>query len=126
MNRRTLSAALQTGNLADAALDFVKAGTARPASEPVAAAVVPAKPTAVEEPPPVAGSLKRRLRMGDDSEGEAEAGLVSLTVRVPRIVPPGLLLASVDRKLKRQRPWTQQEIVAEALTHWLQEHGYLS
>ena len=126
MNRRTLSAALQTGSLTDAALDFVKGGTARPAPEPVAAAVVPAKPIAVEEPPPVAGSLKRRLRTSDDGEGEAEAGLVSLTVRVPRIVPPGLLLASVDRKLKRQRPWTQQEIVAEALTHWLQEHGYLS
>ena len=74
----------------------------------------------------MARSLKRRLRISDDGDPEAEAGLVSLTVRVPRIVPPGLLLASVDRKLKRQRPWTQQEIVAEALTHWLQQHGYLS
>jgi len=126
MNRRTLSAALQTGSLTDAALDFVKAGIARPAPEPVAASIVPAKPAAVEEPCPVAQSVKQRLRISDDDEKEAEAGLVSLTVRVPRIVPPGLLLASVDRKLKRQRPWTQQEIVAEALTHWLQQHGYLS
>ncbi len=126
MNRRTLSAALQTGNLTDAALDFVRAGTARPAPEPVAAAVVPSQLAAVEEPSPTSRNMKQRLRMGDDGEGEAEAGLISLTVRVPRIVPPGLLLASVDRKLKRQRPWTQQEIVAEALTHWLQEHGYLS
>ena len=126
MNRRTLSAALQTSNLTEAALDFVKAGTARPPSEPVASAVVPTQPAAVEEPRPVARSLKRRLQISDDGDPEAEAGLVSLTVRVPRIVPPGLLLASVDRKLKRQRPWTQQEIVAEALTHWLQQHGYLS
>ncbi len=126
MNRRTLSAALQTGSLTDAALDFVKAGIARPASEPVAASIVPTKPAAVEEPCPVVHGVKQRLRISDDDEKEAEAGLISLTVRVPRIVPPGLLLASVDRKLKRQRPWTQQEIVAEALTHWLQEHGYLS
>ena len=66
------------------------------------------------------------VRLGDEAEVEAEANLVSLTVRVPRMVSPGLLLASVDRKLKRQRPWTQQEIVAEALTLWLQQHGYLS
>ena len=126
MNRRTLSAALQTSNLTEAALDFVKAATAKPSVNPVANAAVPTQPAAGEEPPPVARSLKRRLRISEDGEGETEAGLVSLTVRVPRIVPPGLLLASVDRKLKRQRPWTQQEIVAEALTHWLQEHGYLS
>jgi len=126
MNRRTLSAALQTGSLTDAALDFVKAGTPKPPADAVLSAVVPAKPAAVDEPRPMARSAKPRLRIGEESEGEAEAGLVSLTVRVPRIVPPGLLLASVDRKLKRQRPWTQQEIVAEALTHWLQQHGYLS
>ena len=126
MNRRTLSAALQTNSLSDAALDFVKAGSPRPELEPVATAVAPSKPAAVEEPRPAANSVKRSLRIGEDGDAEAEAGLVSLTVRVPRIVPPGLLLASVDRKLKRQRPWTQQEIVAEALTRWLQEHGYLS
>lgn len=126
MNRRTLSVALQTGSLTDAALDFVKAGSPKPPADAVLSAVVPSQPAAVDEPRPVAQSVKQRLRISDDDEKEAEAGLVSLTVRVPRIVPPGLLLASVDRKLKRQRPWTQQEIVAEALTHWLQEHGYLS
>ena len=126
MNRRTLSAALQTGSLTDAALDFVKAGNPKAAADAVLSAVVPTEPAAVEEPRPVANSAKPRFRLGEGSEDEAEAGLVSLTVRVPRVVPPGLLLASVDRKLKRQRPWTQQEIVAEALTRWLQEHGYLS
>ena len=78
------------------------------------------------EPGRAAGVVKPRLHVGGDADVEPEAGLVSLTVRVPRVVPPGLLLASMDRKLKRQRPWTQQEIVAEALTHWLKSHGYLS
>jgi len=126
MNRRTLSAALQTSNLTEVALDFVKAGTAASSVDPVASSAVPPQPAAVGEPPPVGRNLKRHLRISDEGEGEVEVGLVSLTVRVPRIVPPGLLLASVDRKLKRQRPWTQQEIVGEALTHWLQEHGYLT
>jgi len=121
MNRRTLSVALRTGNLPDAALDFVKGTAAKPVAEGV---------TRGSEPPPAedlrsaANLLKRRLQpTGLDT---VETGLVSITVRVPRGVPPGLLLAAVDRKLNRQRPWTQQEIVAEALTDWLRQHGYLT
>ncbi len=123
MNRRPLSAALQTPDLSAAALDFVKGTPTWTSSEPMAVAT--AAPVAeVKEPPSSTNGVKPRLP--SSNEVEAEAGLVSLTVRVPRIVPPGLLLASVDRKLKRQRPWTQQELVAEALTQWLQQHGYLS
>jgi len=119
MNRRTLSVALQTGNLPDAALDFVKGTAAKPAPETINRGTE--APT-VEESQLAADPLKRRLQPTDLDT--AEAGLVSITVRVPRSVPPGLLLASVDRKLNRQRPWTQQEIVAEALTGWLRQHGY--
>jgi len=32
--------------------------------------------------------------------------------------------AAFDRKMKRQRPFTQQEIVSEALSLWLKKHGY--
>ena len=124
MNRRTLSAALQTGNLAEEALDFVKTGGAKPAQNPTATQPVQSEKT--ENPRPPSMGTKQRLRLGDEAAVEAQADLVSLTVRVPRMVSPGLLLASVDRKLKRQRPWTQQEIVAEALTLWLQQHGYLT
>ncbi len=123
MNRRPLSAALQTPDLSAAALDFIKGIPTRPPPEPTPIAAAAAPVAEVKQPPPM-NQVKSRLPAGN--EVEAEAGLVSLTVRVPRIVPPGLLLASVDRKLKRQRPWTQQELVAEALTQWLQQHGYLS
>ena len=126
MNRRTLSAALQTVDQSEAALDFVKAGSARPAPDAAATVIEPVSAAEGVEPGRAAGVVKPRLHVGGDADVESEAGLVSLTVRVPRVVPPGLLLASVDRKLKRQRPWTQQEIVAEALTHWLKSHGYLS
>ena len=124
MNRRTLSAALQTGNINEEAKNFVKTGGAKSVQD--ATATQPVQSEKTENPRPPGMGAKQRLRLGDEAEVEAEANLVSLTVRVPRIVSPGLLLASVDRKLKRQRPWTQQEIVAEALTLWLQQHGYLS
>jgi hypothetical protein len=119
-----LSAALQTVSLTESALDFVKAGNARPALDTTAATPIP--PSVAEEPRPAGNGLKPHWQIGGEEELEADAGLVSLTVRVPRGVPTGLLLASMDRKLKRQRPWTQQEIVAEALTQWLKQHGYLS
>jgi hypothetical protein len=120
LNRRTLSAALQTGSLTEQALDFVKAGSATPTPEaPVAA---PVQPAGGREPRREATGLRLPL----SEEAEPDAGLIAITVRVPHGVPSALLLASVDRKLKRHRPWTQREIVSEAITHWLKEHGYLS
>ena len=121
-----MSAALQTADLGEAALEFVKAGSARRTQDTTAVVAAPVQPAGGEQPRQREHGLKPRLPLGDEAEVEPEAGLVSLTVRVPRRVPPGLLWASVDRKLKRHRPWTQQEIVAEALAHWLRKHGYLS
>ena len=126
MDRRRMSAALQTADLGEEALDFVKAGSARPTPDTTAVVAAPVQSAGGEETRQAENGVKPRLPLGDDAEVEPEASLVSLTVRVPRAVPPGLLLASVDRKLKRQRPWTQQEIVAEALSQWLKRHGYLS
>jgi len=34
-----------------------------------------------------------------------------------------LLKASSDRKIKKVHPFTQQDIVAEALTDWLKKNG---
>jgi len=127
MNHRTLSAALQTGSLTGPALDFVKAGSPRPAAEPPTAFAPPVRPAEVEAPLlPAEERVKPCARPSEAVATEPEASLAAVTVRVPRVVPPGLLRASVDRKLKRQRPWTQQEIVGEALIDWLRRHGYLS
>lgn len=119
MNPRTLSVALQTTNLDPEAVAFVQAGQAKPRAElhevsPVPEPITPTRP----EPPGLHWNVEPAV--------DLETGLMTLSVRVPRSLPSSLLLASVDRKLKRQRPWTQQEIVAEALTAWLKQHGYLS
>ncbi len=126
MNHRTLSAALQTGSLTGPALDFVKAGSPRPVAEAPTAFAPPARPPEVEAPRLTGERVDSCPRPSEGLATELETSLASVTVRVPRVVPPGLLRASVDRKLKRQRPWTQQEIVGEALLDWLRRHGYLS
>ena len=126
MNRRTMSAVLQTGDLSGEASAFLAAGNPKPfQANAVSAAAPPPQAAGGEEIRP-ANPPEPRFRVNDRGDEEPEAGLVSLTVRVPRILLPGLLLASVDRKLKRKRPFTQQEIVTEAITAWLKTHGYLS
>ncbi len=124
MDRRTLTAALQTSSLTTEALDFVKAGTPSPSCQTNLGCA--REPQEVAKPSRADSDLKSQPDITDDSDADIAVGLVSLTVRVPRNVPPELLLASMERKLKRQRPWTQQEIVAEALSVWLKRHGYLS
>lgn len=56
-------------------------------------------------------------------EGENVA-IVTATFRLPATIPPALLKASSERKIKKIQPFTQQDIVGEALTGWLQKHGY--
>lgn len=69
----------------------------------------------------------RKLRVVREREAEPAAfsnALVSMTFRVPAELPSALVRASADRKAKRIRPFTQQEIVAEALGQWLKRNGY--
>jgi len=43
---------------------------------------------------------------------------------VPATLTAGLLRASTDRKLSRENPATQQEIVTAAIEQWLKRQGY--
>jgi hypothetical protein len=111
------------------ALAFVQAGAPRPASE-TPAVVKPAEERAVapkvpEVPEvPVPKPARAKTPKAEAAPGAA-GGLVSMSVRVPPEIPEGLIRASADRKIKKQKPWTQQEIIAEALSEWLQKHGGL-
>lgn len=53
------------------------------------------------------------------------AGAVSLNVRIEPEISTALLRASMDRKIQRLDPFTQRDIVAEALADWLRKNGYL-
>jgi hypothetical protein len=45
-----------------------------------------------------------------------------MTFRLPADLSHHLMRAAVERKLKRERPFSQQDIVAEALQDWLRQH----
>ena len=132
--RRSMSAALQTVELPPEAVALIKEGSAKPmAAPPVEKSVSPpAAPQAVEkevieleeaamtERP---RTTKSRLSR-DKSELDPAPQIVSMTVRVPAELPNALLRVAVERKLQRQKPCTQQEMVACAIRDWLRRNGY--
>ena len=58
--------------------------------------------------------------------GFSMPGVVSLNTRIDPEISAALLTASMQRKIQRQQPFTQQDIVAEALRDWLRKHGLLN
>lgn len=59
---------------------------------------------------------------GDLGKGES---LISMSFRLPAEIPAALVRASADRKVRLERPYTQQEIVGAALMDRLTVNGYL-
>jgi hypothetical protein len=48
--------------------------------------------------------------------------LVPQTFRLPQRLVDDLARAAIERKIKRRKPWSQQDIVAEAIKEWLRKH----
>ena len=132
--RRTMAAALQMPSLPPEAVAIIKEGTPKPQTQnPVLSNPAPTKTERDREPQieeskptevraPVSSS---RTRNPKEQVAEPTVALVSMNSRVPANIPPALMRASVDRKIRKIRPFTQQEIVAEALSDWLRKHGYI-
>ena len=127
--RRSMNEALRTGELNEEALAFLNGKPSHPVADRTSAARerLPASTGIV----PMAIQSRPAARIQNAVSEHAQVpvagvGTVSITVRMPGSLPPRLLRASVERKLRREIPFTQQEIVAEALTLWLEQHGYLS
>jgi hypothetical protein len=51
-------------------------------------------------------------------------GSVSMTFRLPVDLAARLIRTATERKLNRRRPFTQQDIVTEAVSGWLSEQGH--
>ncbi len=143
--RRSLSQALQTANLPPAALELIQAGTPRPQSE--RSVVTESKPMHVPQSDAVVVQLSRSAGPeGDIAEASAPpapppkrsppkekadewaaiGGTVSASFRLPLEITNALVRAAAERKVKRQKPFTQQEMVAEALAQWLRKNGGLA
>lgn len=137
--RRPMSAALRISDLRPEEVAFIKAGTPQPKlvepaddtgtppapAEDKVTEVTNTEPTAVSKPESSGKPRPLKPRMNREPEPEPLAHRINLSIRVPVEIPEGLLRASTDRKLKRIKPNTQQEMAAEAITEWLQRHGYL-
>jgi hypothetical protein len=48
--------------------------------------------------------------------------LVPQTFRLPQRLVEDLARAAIERKIKRRKPWSQQDIVAEAIKEWIRKH----
>ena len=115
--RRSMSAALQTVELSPEAMALIKEGTPKPQVErPV---FVPDRvATILEETPP-------RQKATRQKPVPQPPGWAYASFRLPVDLIPALMRASLDRKIQRMEPWTQQGIAAEAIGHWLKKNGYL-
>ena len=120
--KRTMSQALQTNNLGAEALAFIAAGAvAAPNTKPEfaqteASAVDAGKLTTSATPPVPTNFVSSPLL----AERRAP---VSITVRLPPELPPALLRVAMERKLRGERPFTQQDIVAQAVREWLERNA---
>lgn len=112
---RTLGAALQTGKLSDEQRAFVNG---RAPNRTDATEASPPGNHHVHTPPDSNGVLKS----SPSNDTPAVSGSVSMTFRLPADLSHHLMRAAVERKLKRERPFSQQDIVAEALQDWLRQH----
>ena len=53
----------------------------------------------------------------------ATPGLVALNLQIQPTIMAALLRASSERKIQRIKPYTQRDIVSEAVTAWLKENN---
>ncbi len=67
---------------------------------------------------------KRTKKKGPRAEAPTSQGLGTLTVRLNPALLNAIRRAAVERRIAGERPWSQQEIVQEALREWIEERGY--
>ena len=116
LTRRTLGAALQTGKLNDEQMAFV---TGRALERTVA--TEPVLPVATPTPsPPISNTV---LKSAPPTVTPTLSSTMSMTFRLPSDLATQLMRVALERKLRREEPFSQQDIVAEALRDWMLRHG---
>ncbi len=116
------------------ARDFIQAGTLKSQfvqtdSKEEAGEVTPPAPLetkAVEQRSEAEQPAKKRMpkRVIQTEEEESPFPIrVPQTYRLPQRLVEDLARAAIERKIKRRKPWSQQDIVAEAIGEWLSHHA---
>lgn len=124
-----MSDALLTPKITPEAMAIIKEGTPKPHTLLAPTIMVTAKPSVQESgevsiPKPANKPTVLPKTKPQKDLSEETPNLVPFSIRLPEHLPLTLLKASSDRKLKRLQPYTNQAIVAEALTDWFKKHGY--
>ena len=122
--RRTMSAALVPPTVPPEALAIIQLGSPKPQVQTQTIAVDSVKVQAAVLPESPAALLRPAKPKAEKERGPEGVALVSVNFRLPSTISPALLKASSERKIKKLHPFTQQDIVAEALTDWLKKNGY--
>ena len=137
--RRSMSQALQTIELPAEAIALIKDGKPRShgTGDEGGSSIVIATRTANADAVPAGGPARRlvddgsappktdrRSPRGTNMRRDVDGPSASITVRVPGDLTARMLRVATDRKLARIWPFTQQGIVAEAITQWLERNGY--
>lgn len=117
--RRSLSQSLPMADLPAEAWDLIKQGSPQPVAEPRKTVELP-KP----RPSPVK-AVRDPIEAQEEGEGVKARGLVPLSVRVQSDLADKLLKVAFERKMQRKAPFSQQDIVTQAVTQWLRKGGYL-
>ena len=92
--------------------EFIEAGTPKPQIGEIESVPTPEE----KAPRPVA---KQKV----EAPEEVAAPLITQSYRLPVALVSTLVRASMERKIARQKPWSQQDIVTEAILQWLQKHA---
>jgi hypothetical protein len=90
------------------------------------------KPKKKKESPPMSRPAIKEDFAPDESAASSNpvqyslVGTGSINARIDPAIATALLRASVERRIERQAPSTQRDIIAEALSDWLKKHGHLN
>lgn len=123
--KRTMSQALHAGNLSAEAVAFVAAGSAGStvASAPPPGPSPDPRPSIPPVAVPIAAPESRELAFSHSPLPAERHAPVSMTFRLPAELPSALLRVAMERKLRGEKPCTQQDIVAQALREWLERNA---
>ena len=114
--KRTMTQALHAVNLGEEAVAFVASGAAQPM-----APTQPAPAEVVRATAPQSAEL-HLANVGHSPLPAERRAPVSVTFRLPAELPAALLRVAMERKLRREEPFTQQDIVAQAVREWLERN----
>lgn len=131
MNRRSLTQAISVE--APEVKEFLKAGIpvpkTPPAKQPEQEDALPSSLEPVTALSPREESLPVKLESKSKNAGlmpeDREEASVPVTFRLPERLVRGMISASAERKIRRIKPSTQQDMAALAIEEWLRKNAYL-